>query len=139
MADEALGRSGGPRHADAVALGEADETWPKIVNDAANNALKEIYAPVELSGRSKSLRCRSTRHSVDTIDLDQFNIVPKLATPMLRKLGAGWAPSASFRRVRPGLSVRMRVLHGHGFFWRLDSISHEQECRGRVVVTESAG
>ena len=26
MADEALGRSGGPRHADAVALGEADET-----------------------------------------------------------------------------------------------------------------
>ncbi len=35
MADEALGRSGGPRHADAVALGEADDTWPKIVNDAA--------------------------------------------------------------------------------------------------------
>ncbi|HYY41311.1 MAG TPA: cobalamin-dependent protein, partial [Pyrinomonadaceae bacterium] len=29
--DEALGRSGGPRHADAVALGEADETWPRIV------------------------------------------------------------------------------------------------------------
>ena len=35
MADEALGRNGGPRHADAVALGEADETWPKIVADAA--------------------------------------------------------------------------------------------------------
>ena len=33
--DEALGRNGGPRHADAVALGEADETWPKIVADAA--------------------------------------------------------------------------------------------------------
>src|SRR5262245_45565327 len=33
--DEALGRNGGPRHADAVALGEADETWPKIVEDAA--------------------------------------------------------------------------------------------------------
>src|SRR3984957_11341421 len=33
MADEALGRDGGPRHADAVALGEADETWPKIVED----------------------------------------------------------------------------------------------------------
>src|SRR5688572_28009227 len=26
--DEALGRDGGPRHADAIALGEADETWP---------------------------------------------------------------------------------------------------------------
>ena len=35
LADEALGRDGGPRHADAVALGEADETWPRIVNDAA--------------------------------------------------------------------------------------------------------
>src|SRR4029079_11625969 len=33
---EALGRNGGPRHVDAVALGEADETWPNIVNDAAN-------------------------------------------------------------------------------------------------------
>src|SRR4051812_4374340 len=30
-ADEALGRNGGTRHADAVALGEADETWPKIL------------------------------------------------------------------------------------------------------------
>ena len=33
--DEALGRDGGPRHADAMALGEADETWPRIVEDAA--------------------------------------------------------------------------------------------------------
>src|SRR5688500_10501178 len=44
-ADEALGRNGGPRHADAVALGEADATWPKIVTDAANGELKEIYTP----------------------------------------------------------------------------------------------
>ena len=29
--DEALGKDGGFRHADAVALGEADETWPQIV------------------------------------------------------------------------------------------------------------
>src|SRR5438270_5586746 len=40
--DEALGRDGGPRHADAVALGEADETWPKMVEDAAHGRLKEI-------------------------------------------------------------------------------------------------
>src|SRR5512138_1219235 len=32
--DEALGRDGGIQHADAVALGEADETWPRIVSDA---------------------------------------------------------------------------------------------------------
>ncbi|HZZ15015.1 MAG TPA: cobalamin B12-binding domain-containing protein, partial [Candidatus Sulfotelmatobacter sp.] len=29
MADEALGRDGGQRHCDAVALGEADDTWPR--------------------------------------------------------------------------------------------------------------
>src|SRR5579863_925521 len=44
---EALGRDGGPRHADAVALGEADETWPRIVTDAAAGRLKEVYAPVD--------------------------------------------------------------------------------------------
>ena len=40
MPDEALGRDGGPRHADAVALGEADETWPRIVEDAARGELE---------------------------------------------------------------------------------------------------
>src|SRR6202165_6081079 len=51
MADEALGRDGGPRHADAVALGEADATWPLIVNDAARGALKDVYAPVDAFGQ----------------------------------------------------------------------------------------
>src|SRR6201987_1875722 len=51
LADEALGRDGGPRHADAVALGEADETWPQIVNDAMRGELKEIYAPVDDNGK----------------------------------------------------------------------------------------
>jgi radical SAM superfamily enzyme YgiQ (UPF0313 family) len=45
--DEALGRAGGPRHADAVALGEADETWPQIVANATQGGLKETYAPVD--------------------------------------------------------------------------------------------
>src|ERR671921_1595498 len=49
--DEALGRSGGPRHADAVALGEADETWPQIIADAAQGRLKEIYEPVDDKGK----------------------------------------------------------------------------------------
>src|ERR1700685_3364565 len=53
MADEALGRDGGPRHADAVALGEADETWPQIVADAARGALKDIYAPVDDAGKER--------------------------------------------------------------------------------------
>ena len=49
--DEALGRDGGPRHADAIALGEADETWPKIVADAASGKLKEVYTPVDAFGQ----------------------------------------------------------------------------------------
>ena len=51
--DEALGRDGGPRHADALALGEADETWPRIVEDAARGELKEIYTPVDAFGQER--------------------------------------------------------------------------------------
>src|SRR6202162_2473228 len=51
--DEALGRNGGPRHADAVALGEADETWPRIVADAARGALQDVYAPVDAFGQDR--------------------------------------------------------------------------------------
>src|ERR1700721_4726158 len=47
LSDEARGRDGGPRHADAVALGEADSTWPRIVEDAARGQLKAVYAPGE--------------------------------------------------------------------------------------------
>jgi hypothetical protein len=42
---EALGRDRGLRHADAVALGEADETWPKIVEDAVRGQLKALTGP----------------------------------------------------------------------------------------------
>src|SRR5436309_2364739 len=50
---EALGKDGGPRHADAVALGEADETWPKIVEDAARGQMREVYTPVDAFGQEK--------------------------------------------------------------------------------------
>jgi radical SAM superfamily enzyme YgiQ (UPF0313 family) len=91
MADEALGRDGGPRHADAVALGEADDTWPKIVNDAASGALKDIYAPVDAFGQEQKPSLQSYPPIPwDTIDLAQFNIVPKIFYPLLQKIGAGW-------------------------------------------------
>src|SRR5437763_7499353 len=48
--DEPLGRTDEPRHADAIALGEADYTWPIIVADAEAGKLKEIYRPVDESG-----------------------------------------------------------------------------------------
>jgi radical SAM superfamily enzyme YgiQ (UPF0313 family) len=91
LADEALGRDGGPRHADAVALGEADDTWPRIVNDAARGELKEIYAPVDAAGKESKPPLKP--YPVipwDKIDLHQFNLLPKAVYPMLSKVGEGW-------------------------------------------------
>src|SRR5580704_17212128 len=92
LADEALGRDGGPRHADAVALGEADETWPQIVNDAVSGQLKEKYAPIDDMGKERKPSLK--RYPVIpwvSIDLDLFNLVPKSAAALLRKVGEGWA------------------------------------------------
>src|SRR5258708_22311501 len=90
-ADEALGRNGGPRHADAVALGEADETWPRIVADAERRHLKDIYAPVDAF-------CQQSQPSLkqhpaipwDKINLAQFNLVPNMAKRTLQRIGEGW-------------------------------------------------
>jgi radical SAM superfamily enzyme YgiQ (UPF0313 family) len=96
-ADEALGRNGGPRHADAVALGEADETWPTIVNDAARGELKDTYAPLDETGKERKPSLRPYP-SIPwaSIDLDQFNLIPKLAAPLLKRVGGGWG---SFRLI----------------------------------------
>lgn len=91
LADEALGRDGGKRHADAVALGEADATWPLIVDDAARGKLKEIYAPVDAFGQeSKPSLAEYPVIPWESINLDQFNLVPKAATGLLQKVGVGW-------------------------------------------------
>src|SRR5579884_58105 len=80
--DEALGRDGGPRHADAVALGEADDTWPRIVDDAARGELNEIYSPVDSAGKeSKPALTSYPMIPWDKIDLHQFNLLPKVVYP----------------------------------------------------------
>ncbi|HLM79853.1 MAG TPA: cobalamin-dependent protein [Terriglobales bacterium] len=91
MADEALGRDGGPRHADAVALGEADATWPRIVADAARGELKDVYAPVDAFGQeSKPSLKEYPVIPWQSIDLKQFNLVPKAVKATLQKIGEGW-------------------------------------------------
>src|SRR3984893_1336206 len=91
MADEALGRDGGPRHADAVALGEADQTWPKIVEDAARGQLKDVYAPVDDFGQERKPSLQPyPAIPWNSINLDQFNLVPGTFTRMLKKVGEGW-------------------------------------------------
>jgi radical SAM superfamily enzyme YgiQ (UPF0313 family) len=91
MADEALGRDGGPRHADAVALGEADETWPRIVEDAAHGTLKDVYAPVDDFGQERKPSLQPYPEIPwDRIKLAQFNLLPGIVHPLLKRVGAGW-------------------------------------------------
>ena len=91
MADEALGRDGGSRHADAVAFGEADETWPRIVEDAARDALKDVYAPVDDFGQERKPSLQPYPEIPwDKIKLDQFNLIPGVLHPLLKRVGAGW-------------------------------------------------
>ena len=90
--DEALGRDGGKRHADAVALGEADETWQLIVEDAAAGKLKDIYKPAfDEKGNDIKPSLQPYPHIPwETLDLEQFSLVPKLFRPVLSRLGEGW-------------------------------------------------
>jgi radical SAM superfamily enzyme YgiQ (UPF0313 family) len=89
--DEALGRNGGPRHADAVALGEADETWPQMVQDAARGELREIYMPVDATGKERKPSLQPYPSIPwESMDLDQFNMVPRVAAPILKRLAGGW-------------------------------------------------
>ena len=80
-----------PRHADAVALGEADETWPRIVEDAVLGKLKEVYEPVDAFGQEHKPSLQNYPPIPwDKIDLDQFNLVPKMARKTLQRVGEGW-------------------------------------------------
>src|SRR5579864_7538244 len=91
LPEEALGRDGGPRHADAVALGEADGTWPKIVDDAARGKLQETYAPVDETGKERKPSLQPYPSIPwESMKLGQFNLIPKVAAPLLRRVGGGW-------------------------------------------------
>lgn len=89
--DEALGRDGGPRHVDAVALGEADETWPLIVADAARGELKEVYEPIDETGKERKPGLQP--YPVipwESLNLDQFDFFPKPLRPFLSRIGPRW-------------------------------------------------
>lgn len=89
--DEALGKNGGKRHADAVALGEADRTWPEIVRDAAQGRLKQVYAPVDRLGReSKPDLGDYPAIPWESLDLAQFNRIPAFFRPLIRTMQYEW-------------------------------------------------
>jgi radical SAM superfamily enzyme YgiQ (UPF0313 family) len=92
--DEPLGRNSQPRHADAIALGEADATWPRIVNDAAAGRLQEVYSPLGEDGKEIKPSLQDyPKIAWDTIDLTQFDLMAKLpawARYVVRKVGLPW-------------------------------------------------
>jgi radical SAM superfamily enzyme YgiQ (UPF0313 family) len=92
--DEPLGRAGEPRHADAIALGEADHTWPLIVADAAAGNLKEIYRPVDENEHEVKPSLKDYPEIPwQTINLEQFNLVGKLPRPLrslLKRKTSSW-------------------------------------------------
>lgn len=92
--DEPLGRNGEPRHADAIALGEADDTWPRIVEDAERGQLAEVYLPVNRDGREvKPPLTDYPRIPWDTIDLKQFDLIdhiPSWLRSIMLMMGMPW-------------------------------------------------
>src|SRR5205807_2955587 len=89
--DEPLGRDGGPRHADSIALGEADETWPRIVEDAARGELKEIYEPLDETGKERKPSLQPyPAIPWESLDLEQFDFFPRILRPLLSRVGPRW-------------------------------------------------
>ena len=92
--DEPIGRDTEPRHADAVALGEADEVWPRIVEDCARGELKEVYMPVDDDGKEIKPSLENYPHIPwEQMDLTQFNLIakmPKWARYLINKAGNTW-------------------------------------------------
>ena len=92
--DEPLGRNGGPRHADAIAMGEADATWPKIVVVSAQSAPPELYTPVDDFGQEvKPSLADYPEIPWDRMDLEQFNMIrhfPKSVRALCTCLGMTW-------------------------------------------------
>lgn len=89
--DEALGRDGGERHADAVALGEADQTWAMIVADAERGELKDLYAPLDAFGQERKPDLQTYPEIPwESLDLRQFNRVPAILRPLMRRMEYEW-------------------------------------------------
>ena len=83
-----------PRHADAIALGEADHTWPLIVADAQAGNLKEIYRPVDKDGIEVKPSLKDYPEIPwQSIDLKQFDLVAKLPSPLrsfIKRKSTSW-------------------------------------------------
>ena len=76
---EAIGRDSEPRHADAVALGEVDDIWPQIIQDAEQGNLQETYRSADAAGREVKPSLEDyPQIPWEKMDLEQFNLIHKI-------------------------------------------------------------
>jgi radical SAM superfamily enzyme YgiQ (UPF0313 family) len=89
--DEPLGLTGHPRYADTVVLGEADDIWAQVLNDAVSGQLKKRYQPATVE--DKDVKPSLKNYPIvawDQIDLTLFNLmrfVPGQAKRFLKRIG----------------------------------------------------
>lgn len=87
---EPLGEDGGPPHANSVVLGEADDLWPRVLEDAAAGDLKKRYGGSETNGpRTRpGLEAYPAIHwdRMDLAPFDLMRFVPAFAKRLLRRL-----------------------------------------------------
>ncbi len=78
---ESLGWNGRERCADSVVLGEADDIWPVVVEDAARNGLKETYGSKE-EGEQNSKPSLESYQAIDweNVDLSLFDLMRAVAS-----------------------------------------------------------
>lgn len=92
--DEPLGRDGGPRHVDAVVVGEADEIWGKLLADAERGELQELYQQLDPDGKSVKPSLENyPRIPWEDLDLEQFNLmrkIPSLGRFVMKRAGLDW-------------------------------------------------
>ena len=61
------------------------------MEDAARGTLKDVYAPVDDFGQERKPSLRPYPEIPwDKIKLDQFNLLPGVLHPLLKRVGAGW-------------------------------------------------
>src|SRR5205807_720097 len=71
---------------------EAGERWARVVEDAARAQLKDVYAPVDETGKERKPALQPyPTIPWDKMDLEQFNIVPRAMRSLLERHGSGWS------------------------------------------------
>jgi radical SAM superfamily enzyme YgiQ (UPF0313 family) len=92
LPEEPLGLTGHPQCADAVVVGEADRLWREVVSDAAAGRLKKIYRPSTGGDEKKPSLADYPIIPWDRIDLDSFNLMRPVPTPIHKLLKAMAVP-----------------------------------------------